>query len=141
MLKDDVALFSQLYIAMQHREGDMNTFFMHENHPYPPSLSDRGKLRLGKKSDLLTVLTQKTQHEPPSTFDVKLLDGTAVLHFLPASSVTTFDEYVSSVFLPHIMKHLETSERVDAVWDIYITSSIESAREKQGKGIQRKVTG
>ena len=88
VLKDD-ALFSRLYVAMQHREGGMNTFFMQENHPYPPSLSDRGKLWLGKKSDLLTVLTQKTQHEPPSTFDVKVLDGTAVVHFLPASSVTT----------------------------------------------------
>ena len=115
---------------------------MHKNHPYPPSLPDREKLRLGKKSDLLTVLTQKTQHEPPSTFDVEVLDGTAVVHFLPASSVTTFDEYVSSGFLPHIMKHLETSKRVDVVWDTYITSSIkESTREKRGKGIQRKVTG
>ena len=109
---------------------------MHENHPYPPSLSDTGKLWLGKKSDLLTVLTQKTQYEPPSSFDVKVLDGTVVVHFLPASSVTTFDEYVSSVFLLHIMKRLEASKRVDVVWDTYITSSIkESTREKQGKGI------
>ena len=34
MLKDDVEFFSCLYIVMQHREGDMNTFFKHENHPY-----------------------------------------------------------------------------------------------------------
>lgn len=33
MLRDDVALFSRLYIVMQHREGDMDTFFKHENHP------------------------------------------------------------------------------------------------------------
>ena len=69
-------------------------------------------------------------------FDVIVLDGTAVVHFLPANNVTTFDEYVSSVFLPHIMKHLETSRQVDVVWDTYITSSIkESTRETRGKGI------
>ncbi|KAI9529079.1 hypothetical protein NQZ68_013386 [Dissostichus eleginoides] len=108
MLRDDVALFSQLYIAMQHREGDMSTFFKHVNHPYPPSLSERGKLRLGKKSDLLIILTQKTQQEPPGTFDVKVLDGAAVVYFLSTTNITTFDEYASCVFGPHIMKLLKT---------------------------------
>jgi hypothetical protein len=142
MLKDDVALFSRLYIVMQHREGDICAFFQHENHPYPPSLSDRGKLRLGKKSDLLRVLTQKIQHEPPNTFNVKVLDGAAVVHFLSTTNIITFDEYASGVIVPHIMKHLESSNRVDVVWDTYITSSIkESTREKRGKGIRRKVAG
>ena len=142
MLRDDVALFSQLYIAMQHREGDMSTFFKHENHPYPPSLSDRGKLQLGKKSDLLIILTKKTQQEPPGTFDVKVLDGAAVVYFLSTTNITTFDEYASCVFGPDIMKLLKTSEKVDVVWDTYITRSIqESTREKRGKGIRRKVAG
>ena len=142
MLKDDVALFSRLYIFMQHREGDMSAFFKHENHPYPPSLSDRGKLRLGKKSDLLIVLAQKTQQEPPRTFDVKVLDDADVVHFLSTTNIATFDEYASGVFVSHIMKHLETSKRVDVVWDTYITSSIkESTRDKRGKGIRRKVAG
>ena len=51
--------FPQLYIVMQHRQGDMSTFFKHKNHHYPPSLPDRGKLKLGKKSDLLSVLPAK----------------------------------------------------------------------------------
>ena len=42
MLKHDVNLFSHLYIVMQHREGDMGTFFEHKNHPYPLSLFYRG---------------------------------------------------------------------------------------------------
>ena len=116
---------------MQQREGDMSTFFKYEHHPYPPSLSKRGKLRLGKKTDLLIVLAQKTQKEPPSTVDVKVYDGAAVMHFLSTTNITTFDEFVSGVFVPHIMKHFETSKRVDMVWDTYITSSIkESIREK-----------
>ena len=40
------------------------------------------------------------------------------------------------------MKHLETSERADVVWDTYVTSIInESARAKRCKGIRRKVAG
>lgn len=145
MLKHDVELFSRLYIVMQHREGDMNTFFEHENHPYPP-LSDRGKLRPGKKSDLLSILVhievEEGKQEPPAWFDVKILDGAAIVHLLPTTNVDTFDEYSNTVFIPHIKKHLHTSKRVDVVWDAYITSSIkESTREKRGKGIRRKVAG
>ena len=44
MLKHNVELFSCLYIVMQYSKNDMGTFFNHENHPYPPSLSDRRKL-------------------------------------------------------------------------------------------------
>ena len=53
--------FSWLYIVMQHREGDTATFFKHKNHPYPPLLSDGVRLRLGKKSDLLSVLPAKAE--------------------------------------------------------------------------------
>ena len=120
----------------------MNTFFKHENHPHPPSLSDRGKLRQGKKSDLLSVLVQKIQTEPPFSFDVNILDGAAVVHFLSTTSISTFNDYVGSVFIPHIMKKLESSKRVDVVWDTYITDSIkESVRERRGKGIRSKVIG
>ena len=62
-LKADVNLFSQLYIVAQDRETAMNTFFQHENNPYPPSLSDKGKLRFGKKSDLLKCLMREQNNE------------------------------------------------------------------------------
>ena len=82
---DDVDLFSRLYIVMQHREGDMGTFFGHENHPYPPSLFDRGKLRSTKKSDLLSILVQETESgEHFTSFDVKVLDGAAIVSPPPA---------------------------------------------------------
>lgn len=68
-LKTDVNLFSKLYIVAQHRECDMNIFFSHENHPYPPSLSDNGKLRFGKKSDLLTCLLNTTKKEAQDVLD------------------------------------------------------------------------
>ena len=119
----------------------MSTFFRHENHPFPPSLSDDGKLRLGKKSDLLSILAEE-ETNPPNCFDVKVLDGAAVVHLLSTTDVVTFDEYADRVFIPHIIKQLQNSRRVDVVWDTYIPSSIkESAREKRGKGVGRKVAG
>ena len=104
MLKHDVELFSCLYIVMQHREGDMATFFRHENHPYPPSLSDRGKIRFGKKSDLLSVLPAEAEKEAPEAFDAKVLDGAAIVHLLSTNGVNTFDDYASDVFIPYIKK-------------------------------------
>lgn len=40
-LKDDCALISRLYIACQHREGNLHVqeFFKLENHPCPPHIS------------------------------------------------------------------------------------------------------
>ena len=124
LLKNDVTLFSHLYIVMQHRESDMSAFFSHENYHFPPSISDNGKLRFGTKSDLLKVLAKDNQNDPPESIDVKLLDGAAVVHLLPTTDSVTFDEYADQVFVPHILNQLENCKRVDIVWDTYITSSI-----------------
>ena len=110
MLKHDVDLFSRLHIVMQHREGDMANFFKHENHPYSPSPSDKGKIRLGKKSDLLSVLLAEAEKEAPVAFDVKILDGAAVVHLLTMNGFYTFDDYANDGFIPYIKKQLETSK-------------------------------
>ena len=44
-IKNDYNLFSRLYISCQTRDGDLDTFFAHENQSTPPSLSACGKLR------------------------------------------------------------------------------------------------
>ena len=53
-LEEDVSLFSRLYIASK-AESDLGSFFMHENHPYPPSLYNKGAIRTGAKSDLKKI--------------------------------------------------------------------------------------
>ena len=58
----------------QDREIDAGTFFQHENNPYPPSLSDRGKLHLGKKSDLLKCLIQAPDTDTPGSLETQDLD-------------------------------------------------------------------
>ena len=46
--KDQLHLFSQLYVATQVRGGDMDEFFNHETLAHPPSLSKYGQLRSGE---------------------------------------------------------------------------------------------
>ena len=130
-LKNDVSLFSRLYIVANNRDCDMQTFFSHENQPFPPSISENGKLRLSKKSDLLNLIPQDGQPECPNVFDVSVIDGTALVHLLPTVSVATFDEYADSIFIPHLVRQLENCSRLDLVWDTYITDSIKaSTRER-----------
>ena len=123
----------------------MGTFFKHENHPHPPSLSEREKLCQGKKSNLISILVQETQNaqkESPTFLDVRILDGAVVVHMLSPTNVTTFNDYSNGVFIPHILKLLKSCRRVDVVWKSYIADSIkESTTEKRGKGVRRKVSG
>ena len=96
VLKSDCSLFSRLYIACQTRQGDMKEFFSHENHAFPPSLSNLGEMCVGKKSDLLTCLYQKlcyTEHVCPleqACFTFNTLD-TIPDDNVPTEDLVVFD--------------------------------------------------
>jgi len=111
-------------LLMQNREGDLDEFFAHEIQSFPPSLSDLGKLHLpNTKSDMLQCLEQPGQSEPPSTYDCIVLDGAAIVHCLPTTTISTFNEYADSIFIPYLEKQLQVATRLDLVWDtghIYI---------------------
>ena len=96
-LRSDCNLFSRLYIATQHRSGDLDEFFMHENQPYPPSLSEFGNLRLGNKTDLLTCIKPAEQPDPPPVFNCRIFDGAATVHALPSTTVSTFNSYAEHI--------------------------------------------
>ncbi len=115
----------------------------HELRRMAPALSEHGRLRLPtSKSDLLTCIEVTCSNPPPSRYDVKLIDGPAIIHSLSTSSVSTFDQYFSDVFLPWTTNILSNCDRIDIVWDVYKPSSLkESTRQKRGKGIRRKVSG
>ena len=126
----------------QNRDADIGNLFKHENHPYPPSFSERRKLRQGKKSDPIGILAMQTEGEPPASLDVKVFDGAAVVHMLPVTNIKTFNDYAANIFIPHIMRLLQFCRRVDIVWDTYLPSTIkEATREKREKGVRRKVAG
>ena len=142
VLQNNVALFGMLYISMQSRDGNLDDFFAHEIQSFPPSLSDLGALHLpNTKSHLLQCLDQPGQAEPPSTYNCKVLDGAVIVHCLPTTRVSTFDEYADAIFIPYLESQLRDAKRLDLVWDTYTTDSLkESTREKRGTGVRRKVS-
>ena len=135
-LKSDCALFSRLYIACQTRDGDLDNFFKHENHAYPSSLSQMGKLRFGTKADLTDCLEKvcTSKGEAP-VIDVIILDGAAIINMLKPVGAKTFQDYAMLVFHPYTKAQLARVTRVDSIWDVYIPDSLKStARENRGKG-------
>jgi len=70
------------------------------------------------------------------------LHSAAIVYCLPVTGVTTFEQYADEVFIPYLKKQLQSSRRLDIVWDTYITDSLkESTREKRGKGVRTKLSG
>ena len=140
-LKNDCALFSRLYIACQTREGNLDNFFKHENHAYPPALSQLGKLRFGTKSDLTECLEKFcTSSGDAPLADVIILDGAAIINMLKPIGIKTFQEYATQVFLPYVKAQLRNVTRVDIIWDVYLEESLKStARENRGRGVRRRV--
>ena len=140
-IKNDVGLFSRLYISTQQHEGDLDEFFAHENHAYPPSISNFGMLRLGDKSDLLKMLQDTGTKPHDCRFECKIFDGGALIHFLsPKNATLLFSEYSHQIFLPFLERELSTVKRVDVVWDRYLTDSLKNCtREKRGPGVRVKV--
>ena len=92
-------------------------------------MSEYGKLCFSKKSDLLNIISLKSEKDDKSSFDSMAIDGAALVHLLPVNNVSTFDEYASMVFVPHIPKQLQQSTRVDFVWDTYIDNNPQGKSE------------
>ena len=121
--KINVALFSRLFIACQLREGDLETFFQHENQAFPPSLSENGHLRPEKsKSDIIAcILRDDYTHicESPNV-EVKIFDGSALVNMIHPVNCKTFEEYARNVFSNYFKSHSKSAARYDLVFWIGI---------------------
>ena len=141
-LKDDCALFSRLYIACQSREWNLQEFFKHENHPWPPPLAQASRLREGQRSDLVKCMEKASAPTAESPeVDVAILDGALAVQMTLPGAARTFQEYADNVFTTYIMKQLQPVKRVDIIWDVYRQDSHKAVtREKRGSGTRRRVT-
>ena len=71
-------------------------------------------------------------------FDVNIFDGAVLVHVLPRTAITTFQQYAEQVFVLFLRRELQSVSRV--VWERYLDSSIKGAtREKRGAGLRRKL--
>ena len=140
VMKNDVSLFSRLYIASQIRESNLGLFFSHENQPFPPALSQFGELFQGSKSDLLRCLPTCTQPVESPDCDTLLTDGPWLVNAIPPRTASTFSDYSKEKFIPYISNALKDVDRADIGMDDYRRNSLKAAaRAKRGKGARRKV--
>ena len=138
LLKMTYHYFQGFSLLVRPGKGDLEEFFSHENQVSPPSLSVSGKLRLGKKSDLLKCLVPDGQLQRNSrpSIDVKIL-----VNMLPPMECKTFADYTNKIFIPYLQNQLKSIQRLDIVWDRYIPNSLKnSTRENLGQSVRRKVT-
>ena len=117
-LKKNSQLFSQLYVACQIRNGNLDDFFRHENQSFPPSLSKRGDIRTGNKSDLIQCLEAISRVSMEKPFASRIeLDGPAIVNILEPRDCSTFKDYSLKVLCPFLSTQLEACERIDIIWD------------------------
>ena len=140
-LQQDRKLYASLYVACQSRNGDLADFFAHENHAYPPAISEYGKLRKGNKADFLACLErhESSDVDEPTGVTAKIIDGAAMVQFSKPNQVKTFGEYSKEVFRKAVFREFSTNgmQRVDVVFDRYISGSLKSeTREGRGSGIR-----
>jgi len=127
--------------------GDLDEFFAHENHSYPPALSQGGNLRFGTKSDLIPCLSSTCIDSTLSTditqlsVDTYILDGAVITQMIQPGYCKTFQKYGETMFLPYVRTVARKNRQVDTVFDTYVTNSLKTAtREKCGTGIRTLVT-
>ena len=141
-LNSDRRLYASLYIACQQREGDLDSFFSHENHSYPIAISEYGKLRkCSAKSDFLKCLDNLVEvyYESPNV-DVKIVDGAAFVNMNPPRSSNTFGEYCDNELRQKIIAMSRNLCRLDLVFDTYLHDSLKAqTRESRGTGVRISV--
>ena len=139
-LKDDCKLYASLYVACQSRSGDLADFFAHENHSYPPSISEYGQLRKGTMSDFVNILESigTTKEIPPTDVTAKVFDGAAIVQMVKSQAAKTYGEYSKTVFWPFILNSKDGSfSRIDVVFDVYTEGSLKAeTRERRGRGVR-----
>ena len=126
--KANTALFTKKCLCRNCRYKHVPTqmyriFFQYENQREPPSLSDRGKLRPGTKSDILGCLPGMLGPEwtpAARSASVVVLDMAAVVHIIKPQRASVFGEYTEMQLLPYLESHMmDRTTRVDAIWDTY----------------------
>ena len=143
-MKQDCNRYASLHVACQARQSDLDDFFSHENHSYPPALSVYGKIRDSAKSDTIKLFAQSgSEGKKESTVTGVVLDGAAIVQMTPACQSKTFVEYGDNEFANHLVSKTRCTSinRLDVVFDVYREKSIESsARRERGFGTRIRVT-
>jgi len=142
-LKEDVHLFSRLFIISTARDLDLKEFFKYENEKFPPSLSVKGMLRPGFKAPLTEILEKLVTSDvpKPSNCSGVVFDGAALVHLVkPKPNTISFKNYCDIQLKPYLMRVANEvqAKRIDVAWDMYDGKSLKSnTRENRGTGLRQ----
>ena len=101
-LKEQMQLYSSLYVGCRSRQANLDEFFCHENHEYLPSLFDYGSIRKPtSKTDFLKCLLQFPDDSNKKTFEKYedpsvnwcSIDGAALEQMDNPRTSNTFGQY------------------------------------------------
>lgn len=137
--KDQQTKITQLLLAAHSGRTIDETVLSHESTYFPPSLTRRGRMHHGNKSEILDCIIPadlENQRRPVTTSAV--LDGAVLINMLCPGNAYTIGQYFNDVFVPYILSWFESNDRVDVVWDVYSKTSLKSGiREQRGTGMRR----
>ena len=130
-LKKSTVLITQMFMSLQSRpnpEENIRAFMSHENSREPPSLSENGFLRSGKKSDILECLNApKGIIQEVNQSTAILIDMAPIIHMLAPTRCAKFNEYVPVHVAPYIKCITQPNgTRTDLIWDEYPDENLKS---------------
>ena len=141
VMKDQQAKVTKLLLAVHFGRNINEGVFAHGSSPYPPSLTRKGQMHHGTKSEILDCIVPKDLDNNRPVTTVAVLDGAVLVQMLRPRSAVTIGQYFREVFAPYILSWFETNDCVDIVWDVYSKTSLKSrTREQRGTGARRRVT-
>ncbi|KAL8599464.1 hypothetical protein ACOMHN_029279 [Nucella lapillus] len=137
------SLITKLFLSLQSRpDADMEEFFIYKNQREPPSLSNQGSLRSGKKSDILEHLNVPTDRSAEAkAATVLVLDMAAVVHMVRPTSAQPFNDYASQNLVSFLKSQVTPNvTRVDAVWDTYPEDNLKTqTHNRRGLGPRTRI--
>lgn len=141
VIKDQQAKMTQVLLAAHSGRNISESVFSHESSVYPPSLTRKGCMHHGVKSEILDCIVPVDLSNCRPVTTAAVLDGAVLVQMLRPRNVLTIGDYFKDVFVPYILSWFETNDRVDIVWDVYSKTSLKAGtREQRGSGTRRRVT-
>ena len=134
-LKKERQLYANLYVSAQSQNVYLDNLFEHEQHKYPPSLSEFGGIRSTiNKSDFLTCLekVRELDMEPPYV-QAHVIDDPGMVHANAPYASKTYDEYCLNELKKKVDSISGNVDRIDIVFDVYRRITMKGeARKNRG---------
>ena len=127
-------LFTTLFLTCKERGGDHEVFFKHEQHDFPPSISNFGKLLLRKnKGEMLRAFDEYRTDTRPSV-EALIIDGAAFVNKMEPKHAKTYGNYALAL-AEKVTNMTRTLTRLDVVFDVYRFDSLKAqTRDERGEG-------